>query len=375
MRVAIVTWCTYTNFGTYLQAYALQNYISSLGYEVKLLDDSSLILRPKSWMYSLLHPIKEQIKCLFKPSYREMIKQDILSKALYKSFRNNDLVIDKQIHPLQDLDKRYEIYVCGSDQIWSPIGFDTDKNKDLYFVSFSKNKKIAYAPSIGVSKIPKEYEYHYKQLLSSFAFLSSRENSGVKELTRITNRQIEHVVDPTLLLSRSQWIDLLDKNGNNTSPKERYILLYLLTYNLSYIQKAINFAKQNNLELKIIHSIGVKMDGLKTVNAGPIEFIELIKNASFIFTDSFHGTIFSIIFEKQFITLKRFKDDDKKSQNSRVYDLLNQLGLDKRLIEEDSLVQEKYDDIDYTIVRNTLNSFIQSSKNYLDRALEKIWKD
>lgn len=106
-----------------------------------------------------------------------------------------------------------------------------------------------------------------------------------------------------------------------------------------------------------------------------IEFIELIKNASFIFTDSFHGTIFSIIFEKQFITLKRFKDDDKKSQNSRVYDLLNQLGLDKRLIEEDSLVQEKYDDIDYTIVRNTLNSFIQSSKNYLDRALEKIWKD
>ena len=101
-------------------------------------------------MYSLLHPIKEQIKCLFKPSYREMIKQDILSKELYKSFRNNDLVIDKQIHPLQDLDKRYEIYVCGSDQIWCPIGFDTDKNKDFYFfvdkvldyVNIQKNRRL-----------------------------------------------------------------------------------------------------------------------------------------------------------------------------------------------------------------------------------------
>lgn len=370
MQVAIVTWCTYTNFGTYLQAYALQNYISGLGYEVKILDDSSIIPIPKTLRYRLLHPIKEQIKFLLKPSFRKLDKQDIRSKGLYKSFRDDYLVIDKYIHPLQDLDKKYDIYVCGSDQIWSPIGFDTDENKDFYFASFSKNRKIAYASSIGVSKIPEKYTNHYKQLLSSFSSLSSRENNGVNELAHITNKSVEHVVDPTLLLSKDQWTDLLAKEGNNGLSKERYVLLYLLTYNLSYIQNAIVFAKRNNLELKVIHSIGVSMNDLRTEDAGPIEFMKLIKNASFIFTDSFHGTIFSIIFEKQFITFKRFKDEDKNSQNSRVYDLLNQLKFGDRLKGEDSHARENYESIDYANVQTTLESFVQSSKNYLVKALK-----
>lgn len=370
MQVAIVTWCTYTNFGTYLQAYALQNYISSLGYEVKILDDSSIIPIPKTLRYRLLHPIKEQIKFFLKPSFRKLNKQDIRSKGLFKRFRNKYLVLDNNIHPLQDLDKKYDIYICGSDQIWSPIGFDTDENKDFYFASFSKNRKIAYAPSIGVSKIPEEYTTHYKQLLSSFSSLSSRENNGVRELVHITNKGVEHVVDPTLLLSKDQWTNLLAKEENNGLSKGHFVLLYLLTYNLSYIQNAIAFAKRNNLVLKVIHSIGVSMDNLRTEDAGPIEFIRLIKNASFIFTDSFHGTIFSIIFEKQFITFKRFKDEDKSSQNSRVYDLLNQLELTDRLKGEDMYVQEKYDSIDYAIINKTLDSFIQSSKNYLVKALK-----
>ena len=370
MQVAIITWCTYTNFGTYLQAYALQNYISSLGYEVKILDDSSIIPIPKTLKYRFLHPIKDRIKSLLKPSFRKLNQQDIRSKGLYKSFRDDYLVLDKYIHPLQDLDKKYDIYVCGSDQIWSPIGFDTDENKDFYFASFSKNRKIAYAPSIGVSKIPEEYKNHYRKLLSSFSSLSSRENNGVNELAHITNKSVEHVVDPTLLLSKEQWADLLVKDVGNGLTTERYVLLYLLTYNLSYIQEAIAFAKRNNLELKVIHSIGVSMDDLRTEDAGPIEFIKLIKNASFIFTDSFHGTIFSIIFEKQFITFKRFKDEDKNSQNSRVYDLLNQLDLTDRLKGEEMYVQDKYNSIDYVKVNTTLESFIQSSKNYLVKALK-----
>lgn len=369
MQIAIITWCTYTNFGTYLQAYALQHYLKEKGYYAKLLDDSMIIPNVRTVKHRFLGPIKKFIKYQLRPSLKTLAEQDATSLKLYKDFRNKYLDIDNDIFPLSELDGKYDTYICGSDQIWSPIGFELDKNKDFYFASFSSKKKIAYAPSIGVSKISPKYESHYKQLLSGFTCLSARENAGVSELSRITQRHIMHVVDPTLLLSSTQWESLLSQSGKVYQNKERYILLYLLTYNKKYIQYASSFARQRGLALKVIHSINVSMKSVLTENAGPLEFLNFIKNADFILTDSFHGTIFSIIFEKQFVTFKRFKDSDKNSQNSRVIDLLKSLNLEKRLVEEESITIEKINKIDYSSVEKLLNSFIQSSKDYLDKAL------
>lgn len=371
MIIAIITWCTYTNLGTYLQAYALQRYLKDKDYEVHLLDDSRIIPVSHSIRDRIKSSLKKFIIFLKRPSYRLLFKEDKESSKLYKSFREKYLDIDKDIFPLDKLDNKYDLYICGSDQIWNPGGFETDKNKGYYFANFTTKKKIAYAPSIGVSRIPEEYELHYIHLLKGFSHLSAREEDGVKELSRISNKEVANVVDPTILLSKEQWINLIVHSGyENNMECSDYIILYLLTYNEDYVRFAESYAKRKNRELRIIHSICVDFKGKNTEAAGPIQFLSLIRNASYVMTDSFHGTIFSLIFEKQFITFKRFKDNDKKGQNSRIVNLLGKVNLQNRLLDENQLTTfHKFGKVDYTMVNKELNTLIQYSKDYLDNAI------
>ncbi len=361
---ATITWITYPNFGTYLQAYALQQYIISLGYDNSIIDDATIIesysLGKDTWKQKL----KIKIKLLSK-SFRELQRAQKISFASYNKFKREYLFIDYNTLPLSFLDTRYNTYICGSDQIWNPFSLGYP-NSSFFYADFTYKKKIAYAPSIGVSQIPQKYERRFADLISNFRFLSAREEQGRNIMSKLTKKEIVKVVDPTLLLCQNDWNELLKTNSDS----EPYVLVYLLTPNNKYLNAAKSFAHQHGLPLKIVflHS-GYYSEADELILGGPIEFLQAINNASYLFTDSFHGSIFASIFHVQFVTFRRFQNV-ATSQNSRIENLLSMMNIPERLIGEDDLCRIAHlNPIDFVQLENSISPFILKSKQYLSTAL------
>ena len=363
-KIAIITWNTYHNFGTFLQAYALQQYLYALGYENKILDDHIIIGNNVNWKFK----IKKILWALSRKSYRIYARSSYNSDKLFDNFKKEYLNTDNNIMPLIDLDKKYDIFICGSDQIWNPFLLENPK-QTFYYAAFSKKKKIAYAPSIGVSDIPSQYKEKVRTLISSFCNLSLREDQGVESISKIVPKEVIKVVDPTLLLSREEWEKILPKNTNT----EKYVLGYFLTPNTLYINATIAYAKRKSLKFKLFFTDEsyLKYD-CDLISAGPIEFLNNIKYAEFLFTDSFHGSIFAKIFHIQFFTLKRFGNIEK-GQDSRVENLLDLFGLRYRLIENEN-IKDLVDspNIDFEKVDYNVSRYINESKKYLKGGLKEL---
>ena len=313
------------------------------------------------------YEIKKSLMWLLQASYRAYSKSRKRSGAMFDKFRSTRLDIDSEVGDLSALGGRYDAFICGSDQIWNPFILD-DPNAGFYYALFSKRKKIAYAPSIGVSAVPMCYKEKMKELTSGFDFLSAREQQGVDILRELTGKEVTKVVDPTLLLNVSQWDELLPE----CSPcKEKYILAYFLTPNPIFIKTASNYAKKHGLRLKLFFTDKTYYYyDSDMVTAGPTEFLHYVRNAECLFTDSFHGSIFASIFHTQFFTFRRFKET-VKSQNSRVENLLGMMGIGERLLgENDCGKVNELPDIDFERVNSNLAPFIKKSKEYLEKALQ-----
>lgn len=367
MKVAIITWCCYYNFGTYLQAYALQMFLKKNGYDVKIIND---------YQYSLEQPLSVKMKSFLKDIVKNTIfrkryayqKIDKCSLRQYQFFKEKYLSVDYQVDSLSEINLRYDIFVCGSDQIWNPGGFKREGN-DFYFAFFADKPKVAYAPSIGVKSIPAECKAHFRELISNFSFLSVREKSASNVLAELCDKNIETVLDPTLLLDREYWLDLVKA----THSSEDYLFLYLLTYNPTYIEAAYNYAAAHHLKIRIVKPCGVDLKIKNVESAGPLEFLNLIAAASYVMTDSFHAAIFSIHYQKDFVVFKRFKDTDSNSQNSRVENLLQTSGLSNRLLGENNLARlSELTSIDYHEVDKRLLKEKLHSQRYLLNALETV---
>lgn len=367
MKVAIITWCCYYNFGTYLQAYALQAFLQKNGYNVTIIND---------YHYSLEQPLSVAIKGLLKKIIKKLFfkerfavqKIDDLSVQKYHSFKKTYLSVDYQVESLPEVNQRYDIFLCGSDQIWNPGGFNREGN-DFYFASFATKPKIAYAPSLGVNNIPQEHKVHFAELISDFSFLSVREKAASVLLSEICDKKVDTVLDPTFLLDRENWLDLVE----NKLSDEKYLFLYLLTCNQKYIAVAYSFASAHHLKVRVVKPCGVDLKIKDSEPAGPLEFLNMIAGASYVMTDSFHAAIFSIHYKKEFVVFKRFKDTDAKSQNSRVENLLLASGLENRLIGEDSLGDlTTLIGIDYQEVDKRLQAKKLHSQNYLLHAIETV---
>lgn len=361
-RIAIITWLTYRNYGTLLQAYALQYYLKNKGYNNAILNDKTIIPKP-SKKKALIRRI-----ALFIIRKRKIFnKIKLKNDALFEQFKRRYIQVDYNVEDLLGIEQRYDTFICGSDQIWNPFSLD-NPNAGFYFASFTTKKKIAYAPSFGVSEIPRQYNARLEDFTIEFAFLSAREKQGVDILHELTGKEVVRVVDPTLLLDKEQWNMLLPQK----SPcKEKYILAYFLTPNAVFLNSAKEYAKRRGLKLKMFFTdknyYGYDCD---LIIAGPIEFLHYVRHAEILFTDSFHGSIFASIFHIQFFTFRRFKQTDK-SQNSRVENLLEMMGISERLLSEDSCDQiNKLLDIDFTLVDDNLAPFIRKSKEYLEKALQ-----
>ena len=358
-KVGLMTWFGGNNYGTILQATSLRYVITKLKNECEIIN------------YKKRANIREikRISSLFFRVKNKILFNKIDNRASFDEFRMNFLKFTDERNTyveLKELNNSFDSFICGSDQIWSPLTFD-----EKYFLDFADNNKlISYAPSFGFNKIESQIiSRKMKELLLRFKYLSVRESTGKKIINNLTGLNAKIVLDPTLLLDKNEWEYFENKDILNEI-KNKYILCYFLGKSNKYCKAIKKFANQNNL--KIINIPVYRMKKLNKYNInniGPSEFISLLKNAEYVFTDSFHGTIFSINFNKKFYTFKRFKDNDRKSENSRIINILEEFNLSNRLVLNNRIIDNE---IDYNSVNKILIDKRKDSINFLSNAIDNV---
>ena len=373
MKIGIVTWFHYKNYGTILQAYALQKFLKSKGYNCVLVN--YIPINNKTFLEkinsgNLKHRIASKIESAKFKFLGSNIKDVlVLKNKSFENFATNNIDFTEKVQTSSELfrlNETIDCFICGSDQIWNPENFN-----GVYYLNFvnEKNKKISFAPSFGVSHIPTSKIEEIRQLVNKFDWLSVREDKGASILKDLTQKDIEVVVDPTLLLSKTDW----EQVSINPNINEDYILCYFLGDRQEYWKAVQNLQRMTKYKVIIIPArFNAYLQKYEIrASTSPEEFIGLIKNAKLVLTDSFHGVIFSLKFERDFYVFKRFKDIDKRSQNSRIYNILKMLNLEERLIDSNVLKDSKgnHSIENYDEINKVLSRKIDDSTAFLKKVL------
>lgn len=332
MKIGILTWLHNGNYGSILQAYALQKALRNQGYQTENIDYAPSTVKKVENLIKNKNSLKLFLEkwdayCAKKVagSPRELSEK----QKKFEDFRENYINITRRYSSPKEvatIDGEYDAYICGSDQIWSPVLL----NPVFYFDFLSDTeRKIAYACSFGVSSIKGKKATKITNYLNRFDYISVRESSGCEIVKNLTGKVVPVMPDPTLLLQRTDW-DKVSKYNLNLN---KYIFCYFLSWNEDYWKYVENVSQQLGYQIVIVPSVKqtYQVDAKILKNIGPEEWVGLVKNASYVITDSFHGTVFSIIYNKPFTVLKRFSDDNPRSQNSRIYTLLEHYNLTNRL--------------------------------------------
>jgi hypothetical protein len=351
MKIALITIHYVSNYGAVLQAFATKQILSQYG-EVETINYFNPNLPYQLDLIRFKSSI-QGIKMLIHDILRLRYRTKLVKK--FQKFLESNLNLSKLVTQ-QDIQKGaindFDVYVCGSDQIWSPHIVSKDGELDpIYFLNFANNKarKISYASSMGGHRfIGSKNEKKVKELLKGFTTISVRESSAQKDLSQLLKREVFHVLDPTLLLSMEEWLKALKIDKNYRSQKEDYILVYRVPKDPLLIKVVKFFVKQLGLKVVLIEQAlkpFVTAD-FHIRDAGPLEFIELFANASFIITNSFHGTCFSINFKKPFVAVS--------GGGGRIESLLNLFGLKDRLINDEKDIYKLSVNFDYEFLENKL---------------------
>lgn len=367
------------NYGTKLQAFALQQYLAKNGWNNEIINyrfgekqfNPKKLFLPNRKEYRRIN--RQRREALSRqPDVKENI--DVRNKR-FERFTRSSYALSERCDTLKDVNRlakaRYSAVVCGSDQIWLP----SHALERYYLLDFLPNsiKRIAYAPSFGVSTIPAIVRSNYQRALEKFDVITVREDTGVKLIKELTGKDCPVVVDPTLLLTANQWVELL--KIERPLIQGEYVLGYFIGAAEEHRKKARAYAKANHIKFVILPNIDevVKADTEYADEAlydvGPDDFVNLIKNAQTIFTDSFHGTVFSLIFQKNVYCFERFDNASKNSTNSRIYSLLSKTNLQSRLV-RNMEADLPVDSIDYGCVLKRIDALRASSKNILEEALK-----
>lgn len=363
MKIGILTFHCAHNYGALLQAYALQETIKSLGYDVDIID-----YQPK-YITEVYKPFsKERI---FAGNLKTIIKKLIHAILIYplnlrrwrvfNHFIRTNLNISKE--PIEIIYRKYNLFIIGSDQIWNyklTNGFD--KVYWGFFKTQNTAKKITYAASFGnAEKIQKETLF-LEKALKNFDDISLRENEYLEFIQSIRKNKVYKVLDPTLILDNSKWNNIAVKPNN----KNNYVLVYQVVKSFETNRIALKIANQLECDLiEIPAKITYKnlKDKYNAVN--PFEFIGWIKYATCIVTTSFHGTAFSIMYKKDFYTLNLEDGLEKRPK-----DLLYSLNLSDRLINKGSYVD--FEEIDYSLSDQLLSKLKSESLEYLKSRIELV---
>ncbi len=360
-KVIIVTFQSAYNYGATLQCFSLQETIRKLNYDCQVLNYDNSKLKRYDALFRIIPKCKSDIKY-------NLINLLHLRKVLnrnksHESFINKNLNLTNKMKAkeIKKLNLAGNTLIAGSDQVWNTfltLGFD-----DIYFLNFGTNvKKISYAASIGTNDIDSNYICKIKNALNKFDYISVREETGKKALQKIINKNIDVVLDPTLLLTKENWEKYISEKDDY---KEKYILVYMPN---SIVIKIANYlAKKENL--KVVNLSKENKYGKREINkydANPFEFLNLVKNAKYIVTISFHATVFSILFNKKFWVVPDLK------VSSRITDLLKMVKLEDRIIKNyEDFLQRSIEEIDYTIVNKVINEKRRESINKLKMSLKQ----
>lgn len=333
MKIGIVTfWQSQDNYGQLLQCWALQQFLKQLGHEPFLIRYSQ-----QGEKKSFAKKIWSLLKLVLKPSefrtYLMWKRLNVISKQeAQKHNRKFNLFVQNNMtstpicngEELINNPPNADVYVCGSDQIWG--GTDA-----IYYLQFGSSnvKRLAYAPSFGGLQPDRHVQKLIKKYLANFNFVSSREEHGVKLLHSLGYDNARLVPDPTLLLPMTVY---RNTETANIKKEEQYILLYLLGNEIALTEKDIfDFAAKHGFKIKYVASQG-RYDDCPKLYPTIKEWLELVDKAEYVITNSFHGTVFSLIFNTPFLVIPVCGTASR--MNNRVNDLLSRCNLKKRIYQK-----------------------------------------
>lgn len=345
MKIKTITCQHVYNYGASLQAYALQHYIESLGHDVEIIDfnpwfhcdrynpfympknaigRAAKIVKILPFMRYVWYPFKAwrggMLKTWGRKAAFDKFEEEYYHLTPVKYFSSE---------ALQKNPPKADVYVAGSDQIWNTF---SENGRELgYYLDFGdeKLKRISYAASLATSSIKEGYEDFVKTQLQKFDAISVREKTGAQLLKELGIEDVSVVFDPVFLLNKEEWKALAKKGSLYGLKPNNYLLVYdFLGNDQQMASFAKEYAKKHSLKIVSVNDFNVRdYADVNINNAGPLEFLTLIDNATCVVASSFHATAFSIILEKEFYTfnLKGYNN------SSRMQDLLSKLSLEDRM--------------------------------------------
>ena len=385
MKVALAINYDYHDYGGMLQAYATQRFLEKQGIDSDAInfDNVKGDISRRKWKYFLsnmmdISIVKEKSRLIEKKIRQKTnarLKAQMAERDnAFDKFCTSHFKVSRPFASWEDMAKasqmEYDAVIVGSDQLWLP----SNVMADYYTLNWvpEKVKKIAYATSFGIGNIPQKYKEMYRQYLTRIEYLSARETSGQEIISELTDRSVPLVNDPALLLDARGWDEVIkDKPIIN----DKYIFCYFMGDNPEQREFVKRLAKEKGLKIVALLHLDqfIETDehyaDYTPWDISPADFVNLVKYAEYVCTDSFHGTVFSIIYSRNFFTFKRFNKKASLSTNTRITSLLTRVGLMYRLVEN---VEERPDNInDWRKIQECVSDFRNASGSWLIESINK----
>lgn len=378
-KIALVSPHKEYNYGTVLQAYALQTMVESLGYRAHYLTYSP------SKHSALKRFVKAFLRYLnvFNVQNKQSINKDIEDFSFFRlpvfkpfvsgfeEFIANYIKVTKITYNPDSLATccEYDAFMVGSDQTWG----ERRMNKfSPYFLDYTNDRypRLSYAPSIGTTHIPDQFLQILKTKLSRFDALSCRERTNCITLTHELGKDVRFVIDPTLLMTPSQWNDLIGdfECEEYGLKKKQFVLCYILGEKKIISEFAERLGREKGLTVCYVVTRPVYLNKSHPIFVNPKTFLALVRDAAYVITDSFHGTAFSINYSTQFFCFTK-REESLNTDNDRILEFLSEFSLENRLMDEKNQIPE---DVDFNSVRMRLEKLRTESHAYLTDMLNLI---
>lgn len=323
-NILLVTLQDNFNIGNRLQNFALQSVLSKR-YNVKIINlDNGYSIPSRNLKICIKNLVKYILAKLGNKKYKQYFENKKTEKRRFNVIKQ---FTDKYIDNITRVSytnvyyknwNNYDLAVVGSDQVWHKWR-NTDDELPYYYLEFlPTQKRVAYAASFGFDSFPIEDRQQHIKGLRGMEYISCREDSGCKLVESVTGRKIPHVLDPTLLLTAKEWRKLSTNANTFSKDQVQYAFVYFLGEITSNYRKEIE-SKIKKYGLKVIDFTDISNNEI--ANCGPVEFLHLIDRADYVFTDSFHCTVFSILFNKHFEVFRR-KEPGMEKMFSRIEELV-----------------------------------------------------
>lgn len=387
-KVALVTCYFQPNYGSQLQAYATQLLFDKMGVanETICIDGLRKEINEAKYRYFLsrvwdVNTVRDKLATVKKvwavktkgSAFRANVAE---RRRMFDAFARTMFHVSRVYNSKEELREAthdYSAFVVGSDQLWLPSNIEAD----YYTLNFVPDgvPKIALATSFGVSRLPKRQARKAERFLDRLDYCSVREQSGRRIVKELTGRDVPVVCDPTLLFTAGEWANAV---GAERFVEEPYLFCYFLGNNPVHREFVRRFKQETGYRIvQLQHCdeyIGsdVGFPDIAPYNVGPKEFVRLIRDAEYVFTDSFHCSVFSVLHSKRFFTFRRYSTDSIVSTNGRLYSLLSLAGLENRLLRGTETVSQCMElPVDYAGVHERLVELRRLTMRFVEDALSK----